>query len=78
MVQEREKEDRCRLGENAQASAAAHVANASLHAETPLLHCLPLLEGLHTTDDDVRSDLFIITILHKCYTNSSSLPATQI
>ena len=70
MVQEREKEIGCRPDENAQASAAAHVANASLHAETPLLHCLPLLDGLHITDDDVRSNLFIIPILYKDYTNS--------
>jgi hypothetical protein len=69
MVQEREKEGWCRACENAQASAAAHLTNASLHAETPLLHCLPLLEGLHTTDD-VRNDFFNISISYKSYKNS--------
>ena len=70
VVREREKEIGCRPDENAQASAAAHVANASLRAETPLLHCLPLLEGLHTTNDNVRNDFFDISVSYKCYTNS--------
>lgn len=69
VAQEREKGSWYRPGEDAQASAAAHVANASLRAETPLLHCLPLLEGLYTTDD-VRNDFFDISILYKCFTRS--------